>query len=81
METPSKENEVIESAGDDLFLEAEEDEYLSPCVFSDNTAEHRGDTVKGSVKRKKRAPLPIAGLEIIPDLVKSGKDISTAGGT
>ena len=29
METPSKENEVVESAGDNLFLEVKGDQYLS----------------------------------------------------
>ena len=30
--------------------------------------------------RMKRSPLPGAGLDLITDLVKTGKDISTAGG-
>ena len=80
METPSNEDELAELEDGDLFFEAEEDEYLSPDVYSENTAENRKDVVKSSVKRNKRAPLPVAGLEMIADIVISGKDISMAGG-
>ena len=80
MDTPSKENEVVESASDNLFLEVKGDQYLSSGFLADNTDEHIRDMVNYSINRKKRTPLPVAGLNLIADLVKSGKDISTAGG-
>ena len=80
METPSNEDELAELEDGDLFFEDEEEEYLSPDVYSENTAENRKDVVKSSAKRNKRAPLAGAGLALITDLVKSGKDISMVGG-
>ena len=78
METPSNEDELVQSENGDFFFGDKEEEYIGQNIDSENTVEDIKDGIKSSAQGNKRSPLAGAALGLITDLVKSGKDISTA---
>ena len=53
---------------------------LEMIINSDDSTENTKEVMRSSNGRVKRTPIAGAGLDLVTELVKSGKDISTAGG-
>ena len=80
METSSDVGESVWSESRRVILDNERENDIDLSTESEVAMESVEEKVGSVGHRMKRSPLPGDGLDLITDFVKTGKDISMAGG-